>query len=116
MSTAKVSPSYQAFLDARSAFDRSGLLSHPPHGTFKGKNFVTPDVIGYAFCRPLRCWVELAWGPGMGHDAIFGVTFRRPNNVRPETDPSCCVYNFAEALELARSGGVDTGSNSEVHS
>jgi len=49
----------------------------PPRGVFRGKNFMTPDVLSYYKLRV--GYAELSEGTGINRQPIFGVT------VRPDT-------------------------------
>ena len=46
----------------------------PPRGTFKGKNMMTPDILGYFKLR--SGYAELSEGTGLSRQPIFGVTVR----------------------------------------
>jgi hypothetical protein len=84
---------------------RAELLDRAPAGVFRGRNFITPNVEGYARCRVGFgvAWVELATGPGIldPESTLYGVTFRRADGSelwREDLDPSGCFSSEAEAL------------------
>lgn len=43
-----------------------------PSGLFNGRNFMTPEIIGYYKLR--KGYAELSEGTGLNHQPIFGVT------------------------------------------
>ena len=49
-----------------------------PHGFFDGKNFITPEVLGYY--RLAKGYAELSKGKGINGQFIYGVT------VQPDED------------------------------
>jgi hypothetical protein len=53
-------------------------LQTPPRGLFRGRNFMTPDIVGYYKLRD--GYAELSVGEGFTRETIYGVT------VRPETE------------------------------
>jgi hypothetical protein len=67
----------------------------PPKGLFKGRNFMTPEWIGYYKLRV--GYAELSEGTGMSGQPIFGVT------VRPEDGRSRLCFSRIEADDYIRS-------------
>lgn len=49
----------------------------PPRGTFKGQNFMTPNIRAYYKLRMGEGWAELSDGTGIRQEPIFGVTVRQ---------------------------------------
>ena len=69
-----------------------------------GKNFMTPEPIGYRWCvvNGKRWAVELAQGTGFDHEPIYGVTFRDPDNPDvAETELSGMFREYADAYRRA---------------
>ena len=67
-----------------------------PKGTFRGVNFMTPEVLGHYKLR--KGWAELSQGRGMEGEPIYGVTVRMLGGARLTPDPSKLLYSRAEAL------------------
>lgn len=67
---------------------------NPPLGLFRGRNFMTPDVLGFYKLRRELGYAELSEGRGIDHQPIFGVT------VKPDTEHklSKLCHSRAEAL------------------
>ena len=55
-------------------------ITNPPYGLFKGKNFMTPNVIEFFKLR--HGYAELSEGRGIEHEPIFGVTVKPDNEKR----------------------------------
>lgn len=62
---------------------------YPPRGLFRGKNFMTPNVLGYYKLR--EGYAELSEGRGMSNQPIFGVT------VKPDDGRSKLCFSRTEA-------------------
>jgi len=78
----------------------------PPRGVFKGRNFMTPDLLGYARAKKpdakgLTVWVELSTGTGFEGEPIFGVTVRNAHGDHVSPDPSKMFFSRAAAEEYA---------------
>lgn len=76
----------------------------PPSGVFQGKNFMTPNVLGYFKLRPGYGYAELSEGRGMDGERIFGVT------VRPDRTMGRLFHSRADAQEYILS--LSTGGAS----
>lgn len=61
----------------------------------KGKNFMTPHILGYYYCGDYA--VELSEGTGMEHEPIFGVTVVNTVTAEAEHDLSKMFYSKQEA-------------------
>lgn len=62
---------------------------------FKGKNFMTPDIITYG--KKGKFYYELSEGRGFNHEPIFGVTIRDENGERFDPDRSKLCHSLTEA-------------------
>ena len=83
--------------------------SQVPRGVFKGRNFMTPVVLGFfrGVVRGETCFIELSRDDQEGggpFGPMFGVTVRHPNGDRLEDDPSCCFSTKESALDFINSG------------
>lgn len=82
-----------------------------PAGIFRGRNFMTPEVVGYyrTVYQGRTAYVELSRGRGMAREPLYGVTVRDADGARFEPDPSTCYRFRAEAdraiRELDGAGG-----------
>lgn len=79
------------------------MIQRAPKGTFTGKNFMTPAVIGYF--RLTEGWAELASGRGLMGQTSYGVTVRTGHDQRLSPDPSHGGLTYQEALDLIESLG-----------
>ena len=84
------------------------LLSSAPRGVFRGSNFMTPSVIGYAqgTYNGRTIWMELSRGTGISQQPIFGVTFRNCDGSNVEKnykdDPSSVFQTESSAAEYMK--------------
>jgi hypothetical protein len=69
-----------------------------PQGVFKGRNFMTPDVLMYFKLR--KGYAELSEGTGLNRQPIFGVTVE-PDT--PDRARSKVCQSKSEALAYIRS-------------
>jgi hypothetical protein len=63
-----------------------------PKGTFPGKNFMTPELVGYYKTR--KGYAELSTGEGFLREPIFGVT------VKPDPDHALSKVCFTKSEAL----------------
>lgn len=75
--------------------------TNQPSRVFIGRNFMTPNIIGYFRLRV--GFAELSTGTGMANQPIWGVTIRKSNGSRLSPDPSDCFQSKQDALDLIRS-------------
>ena len=73
-------------------------ISKPP-GLFSGKNFMTPDVLGYYRLR--KGYAELSEGTGLSRQPIYGVTVQVRDGV-PESAASQLFQSKQAALDHIR--------------
>ena len=83
-----------------------------PKGVFKGRNFMTPEVLGYTrgTWQGRTVWIEVSKGRGLIGDTIYGVTVRRANGAECDggEDPSRMCRSEKEVLaclEMLHAGG-----------
>ena len=79
-------------------------VTNIPHGTFTGRNMMTPDILGFyrVSIGAGFAYVELSTGSGFFGGEIFGVTVRRAGGERLDPDPSGCYESKADALEAIK--------------
>jgi hypothetical protein len=63
----------------------------PPRGLFQGRNFMTPNIVGYYKLR--LGYAELSAGTGITNQAIYGVT------CKPDDGRSKLFQSRAEAMK-----------------
>ena len=81
-----------------------------PAGVFRGRNFMTPNVLRYyrKTFAGRTAYVELSEGEGMRREPIFGVTVRDAIGERFAPDPSALFGSLREAERYIRDLGASS--------
>lgn len=91
-------PAYEEELRVKRVFHTDFTYCTEASKCFKGRNFMTPTIIGYTKSKGRV--VEVSCGRNFDGDILFGVTFRTMSGERLENDPSTCVGSYEEVKEL----------------
>lgn len=68
----------------------------PPRGVFQGRNFMTPNWIGYFKLK--QGYAELSHGRGIQDEPIFGVTVRKGDGSHFDPERSKLFWTKQAAL------------------
>lgn len=93
----------EAIAATRSALADAGFIHTNGRGwRLSGSNIITPDVVGYYMVAGEL--VEVSTGPGFSDGRVWGVTFNRANDERPDGRDGCCC-SLAELVDVLRRAG-----------